>query len=61
MMFDSWQTFIAMDGHGLYVWLAYLAALALLILNLALLRTDRRKTLRLLRRQKDEDDASQTP
>ena len=61
MMFDSWQAFIAMDGHGLYVWLAYLAALALLILNLALLRTDRRKTLRLLRRQKDEDDASQTP
>ncbi len=60
-MFDDWQAFIAMGGHGLYVWLAYGAALALLILHLVRLRADWRKTLRLLRSKRDQDHASQAP
>lgn len=61
MMFEDWQAFVAMGGHGLYVWLAYFAAAGLLVLNLAGLRADRRSTLRLLRRHRDEEDAPQAP
>ena len=48
-MFDSWQAFIAMGGHGLYVWMAYLAAAALLVANLAGLWAERRRVRRQLR------------
>ena len=51
MMFDSWQAFFAMGGHGLYVWMVYSAAVALLIANLAGLRAERRRTRRQLRAQ----------
>ena len=62
MMFEDWQSFAAMGGHGLYVWMAYGAAFALLLLNLLRLRADRRKTLALLRaRIRSTDDASPTP
>ena len=47
-MFDSWQAFLAMGGHGLYVWMAYSAAVALLITNLTGLRAERRRTRRQL-------------
>jgi heme exporter protein D len=33
MYFDSFADFIAMGGHGLYVWLAYSIALAVVIFN----------------------------
>ena len=66
MTFDSWQAFIAMGGHGLYVWMAYSAALALLIANLAGLRAERRRTRRQLQAQLhgrtgEGSDASQAP
>lgn len=61
MMFESWQDFVAMGGHGLYVWLAYSVALALLAVNILMLRADRRNTLRLLGLRTDQDDASPTP
>ena len=62
MMFADWQSFVAMGGHGLYVWTAYGGAGALLILNLLKLRVDRRKTVALLRTQiGTADDASPTP
>ena len=61
-MFDDWQAFIAMGGHGLYVWMAYSAAVALLIANLTGLRAERRRTLRQLRAQAAEGgDAPQAP
>ncbi len=34
MYFDSFSDFIAMGGHGLYVWLAYGIALAVVSFNL---------------------------
>ncbi len=33
MYFDSFTDFIAMGGHGLYVWLAYSIALAVIAFN----------------------------
>ncbi|GGO85076.1 heme exporter protein D [Marinobacterium nitratireducens] len=33
MKFDSLADFLAMGGHGLYVWLAYGIALVILVLN----------------------------
>ena len=61
MMFEDWSAFAAMGGHGLYVWLAYAAALLLLAVNVLKLRADRRRTLRLLGSQAAEDDASAAP
>ncbi len=66
MMFDDWQAFIAMGGHGLYVWMAYSAAVALLIANLSGLRAERRRIRRQLHdqlrsRAEEGSDASQAP
>ena len=33
MFFDSFADFIAMGGHGLYVWLAYAIALSIIVYN----------------------------
>jgi heme exporter protein D len=49
MQFDSFSEFFAMGGHGLYVWLAYGATLAVLVSSTAALRLARRKHLRQLR------------
>lgn len=51
MMFEDWQAFIAMGGHGLYVWMAYSAAVALLIANLTGLGLERRRIRRHLQAQ----------
>jgi len=32
--FDSFSEFLAMDGHGQYVWLSYAIALVLFVINL---------------------------
>jgi heme exporter protein D len=34
MFFDSFSAFIEMGGHGLYVWMAYSIALAVVLYNL---------------------------
>lgn len=34
MSFDSFSDFMAMDGHGLYVWLSYAIALVVITINL---------------------------
>ncbi|MBY4675977.1 heme exporter protein CcmD [Marinobacterium arenosum] len=34
MSFDSFSEFLAMDGHGLYVWLSYAIALVVILVNL---------------------------
>ena len=32
LSFDSWQAFLSMGGHGLYVWLCYGAGMATFVL-----------------------------
>lgn len=34
MSFESFSEFIAMGGHGLYVWLSYAIALAVFVINI---------------------------
>lgn len=51
MSFDSFQAFLAMGGHGLYVWMVYLAAWGLLAINFVQLARARRKALRAVRAQ----------
>lgn len=51
MSFDSFQAFLAMGGHGLYVWMVYLAAWGLLAINFVQLGRARRKALRAVRAQ----------
>lgn len=56
MSFDSISEFFAMGGHGLYVWLSYAIALAILILNIMNPVMQKKKVLtdlaRRLRREK---------
>ncbi len=62
VMFDSWQAFFAMGGHGLYVWMAYLSALGLVAANLVQCKVERRRTWRLLRAAMEASDhASPAP
>ena len=49
MQFDSFAAFVAMGGHGLYVWLAYGATLAVLLFSTIGLHLARRKQLTQLR------------
>lgn len=49
MSFDSLEAFLAMGGHGAYVWTVYLTAIGLLIGNFAKFSRERRRTLRELR------------
>ncbi len=44
MQFDSWQAFVAMGGHGLYVWLAYGVAVLSLVAG-AMVQIRRRKSV----------------
>ena len=48
-MFDSFQAFLDMGVHGLYVWLVYGSAVPLLVLNMMKLRRARRQLLRELK------------
>ena len=41
MYFDNFSEFIEMGGHGLYVWLAYAAAVIILVWNLWVMRLER--------------------
>ncbi len=43
MSFDSVGEFLAMGGHGLYVWLAYGAAALVIAVNVLALRRARRR------------------
>ena len=46
MSFDSWSEFFAMGGHGLYVWLAYGAAVIVVLLNVVGVRVARDRFFR---------------
>jgi len=41
--FDSFGDFLAMGGHGLYVWLAYGASLLVIGANVVSVRRERRR------------------
>ncbi len=45
-MFDSFSDFLAMGGHGLYVWLAYGAAVMVVAANVVAVRAARRRYFR---------------
>ena len=60
MQFDSFQSFLYMQGHGVYVWAVY--GIALLVLTVLLMTPIRRTRLfftrqaMLLKRLQNEDD-----
>lgn len=43
MSFDSFGDFLAMGGHGLYVWLAYGSSLIVIGANVVSVRRERRR------------------
>lgn len=45
MSFNSFSEFLAMGGHGLYVWLSYGLGLAVILINLVLPRLQRNRLL----------------
>jgi heme exporter protein D len=47
---QSWQEFLAMGGHGAYVWAAYAVAAVAVALEFALLELRRRSIVGYLRR-----------
>ena len=51
MQFESISEFLAMGGHGLYVWLAYGSTVAVLLFSTLALRGERRKQLQQIRWQ----------
>lgn len=46
MNFESVNDFLAMGGHGLYVWLAYGAALLVVVVNVVSVRGARKRFMR---------------
>ena len=61
MQFESVSEFVAMGGHGLYVWLCYGVAVLVLLANLILPSIQRRVLLRdLSQRQRRESNQVNT-
>ena len=56
MSFDSFSEFIAMGGHGKYVWLSYAIALVVIVINIVNPVLQKKKVIsdlaRRLRREK---------
>jgi heme exporter protein D len=52
MRFESWAAFIAMDGHGPYVWAAYGLAVLVIAFNLVIAWRGHRRFFRLQRRSR---------
>ncbi len=50
MNWNSWSDFWIMGGYALYVWGSYAVTIALIVAEIALLRTRRRTALRMLDR-----------
>ena len=46
MSFESFAEFLAMGGHGLYVWLAYGSTIAVVLANVLSVRLARKRFLR---------------
>ena len=45
MYFSSFNEFLAMGGHGLYVWMAYGIFLTIIAWNIFMVRANRRQAL----------------
>ena len=58
MYFESISDFIAMGGHGFYVWLAYGVSAAVIVGYLVSLRLMRRRVLEDLSWQADSEDST---
>lgn len=58
MSFSSFADFIAMDGHGIYVWLAYGIAFFIFLFNLILPLMNRKELLTNLARRLRRERAS---
>lgn len=56
MSFESFSDFIAMGGHGFYVWLSYAIALVVIVINIVNPAVQKKKVMsdlaRRLRREK---------
>ncbi len=46
MYFDSLSEFLAMDGHGLYVWMSYGIFIVVILWNLFIVRQNRKLSLK---------------
>lgn len=46
MSFDSFADFIAMGGHGFYVWFSYGASILVVVANVLVVRRSRLRTIR---------------
>ncbi len=46
MSFDSFSEFIAMGGHGFYVWFSYGASLLVVVANVVVVRRSRLRYIR---------------
>jgi heme exporter protein D len=59
MHFTSWQQVLQMDGHGIYVWPAYVIGIAVLVIFFLVLRARSRYLLRQLQRQLEQSQPLQ--
>ena len=58
MSFTSLGEFLAMGGHGLYVWLSYGAAVIMVLYNVVSVRVQERRALQAARDMARRDDAA---
>ena len=56
MAYDSLAELVSMNGHGLFVWLAYLCGFTVLMYNLLAPRLQGRSIRARLRRQLERED-----
>ena len=56
--FDTWSEFVAMGGHGFYVWLSYALSVVVVLGNVFATRTSLRRYLREQRDQQLRNDPS---
>lgn len=61
MSFQTFADFVAMGGHGLYVWLSYGAALIIVIYNVVSVRLGLRRFFREARARQRRQVASTGP
>jgi heme exporter protein D len=56
MQWTSVNDFMTMGGYGLYVWGSYVAMIAVVVIEIVLLRKGRSQTLKLLKRMRNWEE-----
>ncbi len=56
MQWASVNDFMAMGGYGLYVWGSYVVMIAVVVVEIVLLRKGRSQTLKLLKRMRNWEE-----